>query len=156
MDFDGQPLCLPYADEAENASVGEAVYHGVIARNAVHDWHRLELSICEVEELSRGGQTYHAESVILMQTLKADSLAGWQEEECAKAEARGTFFGPERPVEERRGVVSDQASFPQGGQGVRGVFHYFFVCWEVLDDHLAEEAYSGKPGEGLEVKVVQC
>ena len=87
MDFDGQPLGLPYADEAEDASVGGAVYHGVLARDGVHDWHRLELSVSEMEEFPRAGQTYHAESVVLVETLKADSLAGRQEEEATKLEA---------------------------------------------------------------------
>ena len=58
-------------------------------------------------------------------------------------------------MEERRGVVSEEAGFTQGCQGVRGVFHYLFVCREVLDDHLAEEAHPGKPSQGLKIKVGQ-
>ena len=108
-----------------------------------------------MEALPRGGQGYHAESIVLVTAFEADSLAGRQEEKRAKVEARHAFAGSEGLAEQGRGVVPDEAGFAEGSQCVRCMLHHFLVCWEGLDDGLSTEAHTGEPGKGLEVELVE-
>lgn len=83
VNLEGELLGLLDANQVLNLLVGELESQTKSSRDAMHEGDLFQFVICEVKALLCQGWGCHAEGLILVQALEADSLASRQEQESA-------------------------------------------------------------------------
>lgn len=136
--LEGELLGLLDANQVFNLLVSELESQTKSPRDAMHEGDLFHVVIREGKALLCQSWGCHAEGLILVQALEADSLAGGQEQESTIVVARDTSVLVESLVNEGSRVVADEASLYQGREGLGGMLDDISINGEILDNVLAQ------------------